>query len=101
MAKLSTPGKGLLFMQQRPAKQRRRGAARFTLYMLAGAGLLLLMSAASISFGAADMDLSTAWGAIFNFDASLTEHQIIQTLRFPRTVADIIVGCSLAVRGAL
>ena len=88
-------------MQQRPAKQRRRGAARFTLYMLAGAGLLLLMSAASISFGAADMDLSTAWGAIFNFDASLTEHQIIQTLRFPRTVADIIVGCSLAVCGAL
>ncbi len=88
-------------MQQRPAKQRRRGATRFTLYMLAGAGLLLLMSAASISFGAADMDLSTAWGAIFNFDASLTEHQIIQTLRFPRTVADIIVGCSLAVCGAL
>ena len=86
-------------MQQSPAK--RRGAARFTLYMLAGAGLLVLMSAASISFGAADMSLSTAWGAIFNFDAANTEHQVIMTLRFPRTVADLIVGCSLAICGAL
>nr|WP_243186757.1 iron ABC transporter permease [Clostridium intestinale] len=59
------------------------------------------MSAASISFGAADMNLSTAWGAIFNFDSSLTEHQIIQTLRLPRTAANIIVGSSLAVCGAI
>lgn len=88
-------------MQQLPAKQPKRAAARFGLYMLAGAGLLVLMSAASISFGAADMSLSTAWGAIFNFDPNITEHQIIQTLRFPRTVADIIVGCSLAICGAL
>lgn len=88
-------------MQHLPAKQPKRGAARFALYMIAGAGLLVLMSAASISFGAADMSLSTAWRAIFNFDPNLTEHQIIQTLRFPRTVADLIVGCSLAICGAL
>ncbi len=86
-------------MEQSPAKS--RGAARFTLYMLLGAVFLLLMSAASISFGAADMRLSTAWGAVFNFNPSLTEHQIIQSLRFPRTAADIIVGCSLAMCGAL
>lgn len=88
-------------MQNPPKKQPRRGTARFTLYMLVGIGLLVLMSAAAISFGAADMSLSTAWGAVFNFDPGLTEHQIIQTLRFPRTVADIIVGCSLAICGAL
>jgi iron complex transport system permease protein len=86
-------------MQNFPNK--RRGTARFSLYMVLGVGLLILISAASISFGAADMHLSTAWGAIFNFDPALTEHQIIKTLRFPRTVADIIVGCSLAVCGAL
>lgn len=86
-------------MEQSPAKS--RGAARFTLYMLLGVVFLLLMSAASISFGAADMRLSTAWGAVFNFNPSLTEHQIIQSLRFPRTAADIIVGCSLAMCGAL
>ncbi len=88
-------------MQNLSEKQPRRGTARFMLYMMAGAGLLVLISASSISFGAADMSLSTAWGAVFNFDPSLTEHQIIQTLRFPRTVADIIVGCSLAICGAL
>lgn len=88
-------------MQQLPAKKKKRGAARFTVYMLMGTGLLVLVSAASISFGAADMRLSTAWGAIFQFDPGITEHQIIQTLRFPRTVADIIVGCSLAICGAL
>ena len=88
-------------MQHLPVKQRKHGAARFTLYMLAGTGLLILMSAASISFGAVDMSLSTSWGAIFNFDPDLTEHQIIRSLRFPRTVADLVVGCSLAICGAL
>ena len=87
-------------MQNKPAKQR-RGAVNFTIYMVAGLGLLVLMSAASISFGAADMRLSTAWEAVFRFDPSITEHQIIQSLRLPRTVADIIVGCSLAVCGAI
>lgn len=88
-------------MERSPVKQRRTGAARFTIYMIIGLGLLVLMSAASISFGAADMRLSTAWTAIFRYDPSQTEHLIIHTLRFPRTVADIIVGCSLAVCGAV
>ncbi|MFV0352551.1 MAG: FecCD family ABC transporter permease [Oscillospiraceae bacterium] len=88
-------------MQTDVPKQRRGTAARFTIYMLAGLGLLLLVAAASISFGAANMSLSTAWEAVFKFDANLTEHQIIQTLRFPRTVADILVGSSLAVCGAI
>lgn len=86
-------------MQNLPNKW--KGAARFSLYIVLGVGLLILVSAASISFGAADMRLSTAWGAFFNFDPTLTEHQIIHALRFPRTVADILVGCSLAVCGAL
>ncbi|TWH57127.1 iron complex transport system permease protein [Desulfitobacterium sp. LBE] len=86
---------------QQPLTKRRKGSALFTLYMLVGAGLLVPMSASSISFGAADMKLSTAWGAFFDFNPALTEHQIIQTLRSPRTVADIIVGCSLAICGAL
>lgn len=80
---------------------KQRGAVHFTLYMVVGIGLILLMSAASISFGASDMSLATAWEAIFRFDPSLTDHQVIQTLRLPRTVADLIVGCSLAVCGAI
>ncbi|WP_313153681.1 FecCD family ABC transporter permease [Lacrimispora sp.] len=82
-------------------KRRRKGSAGFAIYMILGFGLLLFMSAASISFGAADMRLATAWEAIFRFNPNLTEHQIIQTLRLPRTVADLMVGCSLAICGAI
>ena len=88
-------------MQKIPKQEHRKGAVNFSIYMIAGLILLVLAFAASISFGAADMHLSTAWGAVFNFDPSLTEHQIIRSLRFPRTVADMIVGCSLAVCGAI
>ena len=82
-------------------KRRWKGSAGFAIYMILGFGLLLFMSAASISFGAADMRLVTAWEAIFRFDPNMTEHQIIQTLRLPRTVADLMVGCSLAICGAI
>lgn len=88
-------------MEHSLTKQQRKGSAQFALIMLAGAGLLVFMSASSISFGAANMRLSTAWEAVFRFDPAITEHQIIRTLRFPRTVADIIVGASLAICGAL
>lgn len=86
-------------IQQNPNKL--KGSSCFVFYMIAGVSLLILISTASISFGAADMRLSTAWEAIFNFNPDLTEHQIIKSLRFPRTVADLIVGSSLAVCGAL
>ncbi|MBE7722035.1 MAG: iron ABC transporter permease [Lacrimispora celerecrescens] len=82
-------------------KRRWKGSAGFAIYMILGFGLLLFMSAASISFGAADMRLVTAWEAVFRFDPNMTEHQIIQTLRLPRTVADLMVGCSLAICGAI
>lgn len=73
----------------------------FSLLMAAGFLALVLIVAASISFGSADMQLHTAWAAIFKFDPAKTEHQIIHNLRFPRTIADVIVGCSLAMTGAI
>lgn len=88
-------------MFSKDIKKQQSNTTNFTVYMTLGFGLLLLISAASISFGAADMSLSTAWEAIFRFNPDMTEHQIIRTLRGPRTIADIIVGCSLAVCGAI
>jgi iron complex transport system permease protein len=81
--------------------QNRLSKPYFTAIMLAGGGLLLLMAAASLSFGAAQMELKTAWRAVFSFDANLMEHQIIRYLRFPRTLADLMVGASLAAAGAI
>ncbi|WP_206669892.1 FecCD family ABC transporter permease [Paenibacillus luteus] len=74
---------------------------RFAAMMAAGFAILLLAAAASISFGAARMEVSTAWSALFTFNPQLMEHQIILYLRFPRTLADIMVGSSLSVAGAI
>ncbi|MGO2101074.1 FecCD family ABC transporter permease [Vagococcus salmoninarum] len=79
----------------------KQGSVNFGMILLIGGLLLVVASFASISFGAAEMDLKTAWGALFKFEPSLTEHQIVRTLRLPRTLADIIVGASLAVCGAI
>lgn len=86
---------------QKLFKRQKKGALNFLIYMIAGLALLIISFVASISLGAADINFSTAWGAIFNFNPVLTEHQIIRTLRFPRTLADMIVGASLAVCGAI
>jgi len=87
-------------VKQDTAKSK-KGALNFTVFMISGLVLLVLAVAASISFGAAQMSLKLSWSALFHFEPGVTEHQIIRTFRLPRTVADIIVGCSLAVCGAL
>lgn len=88
-------------MQQSIKRGLRKGSWNFTFYLALGTLLLSVAAMASIAFGAAEMSFSTAWSALFNFDEALTDHQIIRTLRLPRTVADMIVGCSLAVCGAI
>ncbi|WP_170008099.1 FecCD family ABC transporter permease [Bacillus fonticola] len=69
--------------------------------LLVGTVALLFSLAASISYGAADIDLKTVWEAVFFFDASLTEHNIIQELRLPRALTAALVGAFLAVSGAI
>lgn len=73
--------------------------ASFILFL--GVALLLLGLAASISFGAANIDLKTVWTAVFQFDEELTSHLIIQELRMPRAIAAALVGAFLAVSGAI
>ncbi|BBI30916.1 FecCD family ABC transporter permease [Cohnella abietis] len=95
-------GKGLSHMPSTHSKaDRHRGGRHFSLYMLLGAGLLLLGMAASISLGAARINIATAWQALFQYNHDFSEHQVIRFLRLPRTIADIIVGASLAVCGAV
>ncbi|MEM6836674.1 MAG: iron ABC transporter permease [Cyanobacteria bacterium P01_C01_bin.120] len=60
------------------------------------AGCLLF----SILLGAADINPSTVWQALFNFDGS-TDHLIIRTVRLPRALLAVMVGAALAVAGAI
>jgi iron complex transport system permease protein len=56
---------------------------------------------ASIAFGAADIQPATVWAAITSFDATDTNHLIIQTLRMPRALTAALVGAALATSGAI
>ncbi|EIM05120.1 ferrichrome transport system permease protein FhuB [Planococcus antarcticus DSM 14505] len=69
--------------------------------LIGGLALLVISFGISISLGAADIDFRTVWSGIFQYDETLTTHQIIYELRLPRTLAAALVGASLAVSGAI
>lgn len=69
--------------------------------LLGGIAALVLGIAASISVGAADIQLATVWEAVFNFNQDLRLHQVIWELRFPRALAGAMVGACFAVAGAI
>lgn len=88
-------------MEETKKNKLRKGSTSFWSYSLLGFGLLLVMFALSISLGAAEIEFKVAWKALIDFDPTITDYQTIRSLRLPRTVADIIVGSSLAVCGAI
>ena len=48
-----------------------------------------------------NIDAQTVWNALFHFDSSDVNHNIIITSRLPRVVAALLVGAFLAISGAL
>lgn len=62
---------------------------------------LLVAVFLNVGFGAANIQLQTVLAAVFAFDATDTNHLIIQTLRLPRAFAAILVGAALGVAGAI
>lgn len=69
--------------------------------LLLSLGLLVLALLWSITLGAADITPEVVYDALFNFDEEIFDHLIIQTVRFPRVLAGLIVGAALAVAGAI
>lgn len=88
-----------LLQQSKPKVNSRPIAA--VLIIFGGSALLLFALGLSISIGAADIELSTVWNAMFHFSPELTQHQIIMELRLPRALAAVLVGAAFAVAGAL
>ena len=68
--------------------------------LVAGSVLLLGSLLLGILLGAADIDATTVWQAIFQFDGS-TEHLIIRTVRLPRALLAVVVGAALAAAGTI
>ncbi|WP_345240744.1 iron ABC transporter permease [Pontibacillus salipaludis] len=69
--------------------------------IIAGTIAMLLAMAASVSLGAADIDLKTVWNGVFHYNEELTSHQIIQELRMPRAIVAALVGGFLAISGSI
>ena len=63
--------------------------------------LILFTIILSILYGAKSIDAETVWNALFHFDSSDVNHNIIITSRLPRVVAALLVGAFLAISGAL
>ena len=69
--------------------------------ILGGGAALFLVMAYSVTKGAANIPLSTAWEALFCFDSGNSDHIIIHDLRAPRVLASALVGAAFAVSGAI
>ncbi|MEB9411510.1 iron ABC transporter permease [Bacillus cereus] len=63
--------------------------------------LILFTIILSILYGTKSIDAETVWNALFHFDSSDVNHNIIITSRLPRVVAALLVGAFLAISGAL
>jgi iron complex transport system permease protein len=72
-----------------------------SIILVGGIIALVLSLVLSVSVGAANIKFTTVWAAVFQFDPSIIEHQIIHELRLPRALASAIVGACFAVAGAI
>lgn len=66
-------------------------------------GLVLLVLTVFLSFsvGSVKVPFREVWNALFHFNESLTQHQVIREIRIPRVLAGMMVGAALAVSGAV
>ena len=69
--------------------------------LMGGIIALIFALGISISLGAANIDLSTVWTAVFRFNPELTSHQIIYELRIPRALVGALVGAGFAMAGSI
>ncbi len=90
-----------MHMSEKSIKDKMKDQKNFIKYLLIGIALLVVGTVLSISFGAAKIEFLKAWEAVFSFNSRILEHQVIREIRLPRTIADIIVGISFALAGAI
>ncbi|MEV7693448.1 iron ABC transporter permease [Microbacterium sp. NPDC089189] len=78
-----------------------RRAGRRALGLSVGIGAVALGVLASLQFGSIPVSVTDAWEAIVDYDPDVYEQMVVRTMRVPRTVFALVVGCGLAVAGAV
>ena len=84
------------------ARENKTGnAKRFAVFFTIGVALLIVTGALSLVLGATQTGVDTVFKALFSFDESSFEQSVVRNMRLPRYIADVIVGVSLSVAGAI
>ena len=74
---------------------------KFVICMSVGCGLLLIFMIGFMYFGAEKISFADLWNGLFHFDEGNFNHVVVRDMRLPRLLADIMVGVSLSVAGAV
>jgi iron complex transport system permease protein len=88
-------------MQNKAVHQLAATPSTRTLVALGAFLLLALGLLASLLLGERPIAPSTVFDALFHYEAASTTHTIVRDWRLPRALADVLVGASLAVAGAI
>jgi len=74
---------------------------RFVIFLCVGISVLTVVCFLTLTFGANTISLSKIRSALFDFNGDDFSQVIVRNMRLPRLIADIIVGASLSVAGAI
>ena len=74
---------------------------KFLYYIIGLSMILLIILFISTLIGDVEIQASTIIEAIFNYNPSNQQQNIINEIRIPRNIAAVIVGMALAVSGAI
>ena len=69
--------------------------------MIIGLAALLAVMLLTLVFGAVNFSIGTVFDTFFNFDPDNFDLLSIRDIRLPRFIADLIVGTSLSMAGAI
>lgn len=85
-----------------PAQRRRwlRNSAR-ALGLVACIVITAAIALLSLRYGSLELKTSDAWNALFHYDKGSYEQTVVRSLRLPRTIIALGVGCALAVAGTI
>lgn len=83
------------------ARKPKDNGTKFAIFMIVSTTLFVVLSVLFIFYGAEKVAFADIFRGLFAYDPSNFHHIIVRDIRLPRLIADVIVGVSLAVSGAV
>jgi ABC-type Fe3+-siderophore transport system permease subunit len=96
--------RGLIEDEPLPVIERRgvfAGTSARALNLMVALAVLVLVTIASLAYGAKPIPTGTVLDALTAYDPSVDDHLIVQGLRLPRTLVGLLVGMALGLAGAV